>query len=797
MNIKNNFLISFRHLKEDKLNSLINITGLILGLGIVTVIVIFVLNELCYNSSFLNSKNIYRVLNYSSAFNNIWANTPFIIGETLPKEFEEVEKCVHTYNIGNVEIKKDNDFVSEPKMFCTESSFFDVFGVNLLSGSLSGFDQTANKVLVSRDLAQKYFKNNDPLGKILTLRYQGKEFPMEITAIFEDFPQNSTIKASLIAGVDFGLHHLVANLFSTGEERPDERELRESWKNGVFFTNWILLQEGTSVNEFKKKLLQFGINHSTEDNKLSLELQPLSDVYFGSGKTIDNNSGDQGNLPMLYILGFIGLLILTIACINYLNLSSAKTMTQTKALAVRKVCGASRKSLLVQMITESVLVSLIALPFAIQLAQISLPYISNLLGKSYLLTLNNMTLISIGILVLITLLTGTLSGLMVSLKITSFRLTEALKGRNMAVGNKHNMRKVMVIFQISVFIILIAIMVLVRKQVDYAFSKDLGFTKEGLIKVVLGDHNYELFKQEISQNSNIVNVSGALWIPPHTNKMIVTIPKVDEPDKKASVMGLFVDYNFSNTMGLKVLQGTDFDETKNNSGVLVNESAIKELGLKEIIGENTAFGSVIGVVSDFNMYSIHEAVTPMIIGLNPSMCREIAIRINTQNIQQTLSFLKDTWKATGGTTPFEFEFTNDTLRKLYESDIRFSQTIGLMAVIAILIASLGLFGLSVLLCQQKTKEIGIRRINGARITEIMIMLNKDFVKWIVYAFLIACPVSLFFMHRWLQTFVFKTELSWWVFAIAGLLALAIALITVSWQTWRAATRNPVEALRYE
>jgi putative ABC transport system permease protein len=393
--------------------------------------------------------------------------------------------------------------------------------------------------------------------------------------------------------------------------------------------------------------------------------------------------------------------------------------------------------------------------------------------------------------------TGALSGFLVSLKITSFRLTETLKGRYMASGNRHNSRKIMVIFQIAVFTILVAIMILVKKQVNYAFSKDLGFAKEGLIRVLVGDHNYKLFKQEITKNPNVLDVSGALFLPPSTNKMNISIPKVDEPGKMVSVNGIFVDYHFARTIGLNLIKGDDFDEMKNNSGVLVNETAIKTLGLKDVIGEKIAFGTVVGVVSDFNMYSIHEVISPMIIGLNPAMVREIAIRINTDNVSQTITFLKESWKATGGTSPFNFEFTNDVLQKLYESDILFSKTIGLLAIIAILIASMGLFGLSLLISRQKTKEIGIRKINGAKVLEVMVLLNKDFLTWVVIAFTIATPISWYLMHKWLQNFAYKTELSWWIFALAGILALGIALLTVSWQSWRAATRNPVEALRYE
>ena len=565
----------------------------------------------------------------------------------------------------------------------------------------------------------------------------------------------------------------------------------------MFHTNYLKLKNETPVEAFEKKLSQLGIDHSTENNKLSLSLQPLADIYFGSSKIIDNNAGDRGNLPMLYILGIVGILILIIACINYLNLAAAQAMTQAKGFAVRKVCGAAQNSLVVQMMLESSLISILALPFALILAYFSLPEISLMLGKTYSLTHTNLLILGIAILLLITVFTGALSGMLVSLRSSAFDLIKILKGHKVASSGRYSTRKAMVVFQITVFIALMASMILVQKQINYAFKKDLGFVKEGLVRIPLGDHNYKLFKQEIRKNPNILNVSGALWIPPHKGKMNLSIPKVDNPNELVKLNGLFVDANFAETMGLKITMGTDFEEGANNNGVLVNESAIQALGLKDVIGEQTAFGPIIGVVNDFNMYSIHEAIAPMLIGYNPAMCREIAIKMNTKDIPATIDFLKKTWNSTGGTTPFDFDFTNDTLNQLYDSDIRFSKTIGLLAIIAIAIASLGLFGLSLFMSRQRTKEIGIRKVNGARISEVLLMLNRDFVKWVAIAFVIATPIAYFAMNKWLENFAYKTELSWWIFALAGLLALGIALLTVSFQSYKAATKNPIESLRYE
>jgi len=621
---------------------------------------------------------------------------------------------------------------------------------------------------------------------------------MEVVAVFEDLPQNSTLNASFIANNKFGVEKLLQSMISTGKA-PTEQEINESWYwgNGLFFTNYLLLKEGASAALLETKIHQLALQHADKEDKLDLSLQALNDIYFDSGKIVDNNAGDKGNRSMLYILVSIGLLILIMACINYMNLSSAQAISQTKSLAVRKVCGASSKSLILQMMFESAFISLIALPFALIIAHISFPLISSLLGKTYTLSLTSQFFRSFVILVVVAIGTGALSGVLVALKITSFRLVETLKGKYSDAGNRHFIRKGMIVFQVSVFIVLIAVMFVVQKQVHYAFTRDIGIEKEGLLRIPLGDHNYQLFKQEIRKNPNVLQVSGALWIPPHQGKMYMSIPKVSNKTEMVKINGLFVDYGFAQTMGMKLIAGTDFDESKINSGVLVNESAVQALGLKEAIGEQTAFGQVVGVVKDFNMYSIHEAITPMLIGLNPQMCREIAVKIKTENLQETIAFLKKTWKETSGTTAFDFDFTDDILNQIYESDIRFSKIIGLLTVIAILISSLGLFGLSLLISKQKTKEIGVRKVTGARVGEIVAFLNRDFVIWVSIAFAISTPIAWIVSNKWLENFAYKTSLSWWIFALAGFLALGIALLTVSWQSWKAATRNPVDALRYE
>lgn len=794
--MKKNILLTIRHLVSDKVNSVINIIGLVLGLGIVMVILVFVLNEFGYNQSFANKNRIYRILNEDPNNKRLWANTPFILGETLENEFAEVETCIGMANINRFGIKTGEEFLAERNLLSSESAFFDMFGISLTNGTLDGFDEATDKILISKSLADKYFPGENAVGKIFTLRTGNVESPVEIAGIFNDFPKNSTIQAAAFVNIDFGMDYFSRSMISTGE-MPSVNDFRESWLQGQIFTNYLLLAKGISMSDFQQKLSQVAAEHSTEKLILNFSLQPLNDIYFHSAEIIDNYGSDRGNLSMVYILISIGLLILIIACINYMNLTTAQAAGQTRALAMRKICGAPRSQLIGQMIFQSVLISLIALPFAIMLAGALLPFVSSLLGKSYELTLSAYLVAAMAVILTVTVASGAFSGFWVALRATSLNIVETLKMKNLKANSKNFGQKALVIFQIFIFIILSSSVILMQKQIHYAFNKDLGFAKEGLIRMQISDVNYEIFKAEALKSSGVQSVSGALWLPPHKGRMLLTVPKVDEPEKEVTVYGDFTDYGFAETMGMKIILGSDFEAGKISSGVLVNETAVRELGLTDIIGESTPFGQIIGVVSDFNMYSLHEAVPPMIIGLNPRMCREIAVRINTDNMPATIDFLKEAWEKAGATTAFDFGFTDNFLQQLYESEMRFSKLIGILALSAIFIAGMGLFGLSLLVSKQKTKEIGIRKVNGAKIVEIIGLLNRGFILQALIAFVVAVPVAWLVMSKWLESFAYKTEVNVWIFVLAGIIAFAITLLSVSWQSWRAATRNPVEALRYE
>lgn len=795
--MKKLFLLSWRHYKADGLNTCINLLGMTLGLAVVAIVATFIINELTYNSYFSKKSQIYRVLNHNKVDQLVWANTPFVAGEALKMSLGEVEGVARQYSIPYFEIKRDETYVAEENMMTTEPSFLSMFDIRVLQGAASSFEKDQHQILISASLAHKYFPDTNPIGGLMHIKAGNLEEDFEVAAIFEDLPDNTTIKASIISSIDFGLRQLQNTMISTGK-KPDLEEIKTSWQNGMFVTNYLQIKKGVDIPALEKKISEIGASHSEGDDKLMLSLQPLADVYFGSTHITDNNSTDKGNISMLYIMALVGVLILLVACVNYFNLNAAKIMSGTKDMAVQKVCGASRAHLIFNITFESVFLSLLALPFALGLTQCILPFVSDFLNKTYHLSIiNGQSVILLLLLLAIAFISGIFSGLPVAIRSSSLSLLKGLKGKMLTVGRMGlGIQHAMIVFQMAVFIGLITLMFAIKQQVHYAFTKDLGFKKEGLIRMPLGDHDYQAFKQELSSNPNVISVSGAIWIPPHKGKMNINIPKVSDPTQMVSVYGLFVDRNFVKTMGLKLLKGSDFHDSDNASQVLVNEAAVKSLGLTDVVGEQIPFGTIVGMVNDFNMYSIKESVKPMIIGLNPSICQEIAIRISTAHMPETMSFIQKAWENTGNST-FDVSFTDDVLQQLYESDIRFSKMLGLMSLVAILIASMGLFGLSLMLSRQRTKEIGVRKVNGARISEIMVLLNKDFIKWIVVAFVIAAPISWWVIQKWLEQFAYKNNPAWWIFALAGTLAIVVALLTVSWQSWKAATRNPVKALRYE
>jgi putative ABC transport system permease protein len=790
---------SLRHFVNDKTNTLIKLAGMAIGLSIASIILIYSSNELSYDKFHANGDRIYQMVDSCNAYGVIWASAPFVAGPDLKREFPEVEDYAHLYHVSDFSIKKGASSFDEKDMIFTESSFFDIFSFELLSGSADALDESPNAIILSESKARKYFGNQNPVGEILQLEMHDSLLMMNVCGVMRDFPNNSSIKANMVASIDLSFWELSHSMINAGGTAPTKEQLRTGWRYSMFFVNYLLLSENTDVEVFRKKMTAYTERHSEDLMVSHLSMVPFSDVYFNSGNLSNNYSPERGNKEMILVLSLVGLIILIVALINYFNISMAQLFVKKRAIAIYNVCGASRGNIVRQLMTESVLFALITLPVALVVAQMCLPYISRLLEKKYELQLFD-SILGLPLILGVTIVSGALSGFVISIKATSQRAIDAIRNMN---NNKQRLMpsKIMLSFQLVALIVLIVSVFGIYKQVNYSINKNLGFNKENLLVVKFTQQDkgpaYEVFKQRIQSNSDILNVSGAMWLPPTTNNMIMNTKRVDDPDATVNLFGLYADYNFIETMGFELVKGSSFKTDGATTGVIVNEMAIEKLGLTTAIGENIGFGEVQGVIKDFHYASVRNHMVPTMIVLNTDMVGEMVIRTAPGKTIDVLNYLKDEWASFNTDAPFRFEFFDNKVQKLYDSDVRMALVISGFAILAIVIAVLGLVGLSLFTTRQRIKEIGIRKVNGAKVSEILSLLNKDFIWWVSLAFIIACPIAWYAMDKWLANFAYRTSMSWWIFVLGGICALGITMLTVSWQTWRAARKNPVEALRYE
>ncbi len=784
----NQFLISIiRNAKRNSLITLINLWGLVLGFVCVIFIALWTKNELSYDRFHTNSRNIYRVHRYfydSNGTENL--HLPFIapaIAPLLKKEFPEIQNIARVYHMDMVfssagqKMVENNVCLAEPDVL----KIFDFEGLppdnNLLTGPFT--------VIISEDAAYKYFSKRDVIGKNLEFKDEkGEKYALQITGVFKRWKGNSHFSP------DFFIS------FNTAESFFGKDELKD-WSSNNYETFALIpnLPSGfdNKLDQFIDKYYDYG------SNSTKIRLERLTDIHFNW----------YGSRSYIFILISIALLILIIGSINYMNLNAALYFKRLKEFKIRKIIGASQKKLTLQLLAESVLFCFIALLVAIYLVSIVSGFIKISDTSLEFIIRENITLIA-GFVVL-SILTGVFSGIYPVLVLSSFRPGVADTAENFKI-RKTFFRNTLVVFQFVVSIVLIISFLLVSRQLNYINNKNLGLDKENIIVIPATQQlidKLDAFRQQLTQNPNIINISASKRVPSEglmdsNDANIISEGSVTPLGfRLASVR---IDGHFIPTYKINLAAGRNFyDNISADFGYIINESAVKKIGWKspeEAIGRIIEYGgwkgNVIGVVKDFNYESLHNQISPVIMYYDPSDFDLVSIRVAPFEMNKTLTFIEKTWQVYNASGyPFSFEYLNDRYNRLYKSEEKMRTIFSYFMIVAISIAILGMVGLSVFLIERRTKEIGIRKVNGAKVSEILNMLNKDFIKWVIIAFVIALPIAWFGMHRWLENFAYKTELSWWIFALGGIIALGIALFTVILQSWRAATRNPVEALRYE
>ena len=795
--LKNYFKTAFRNLWNNKGVSLINITGLVVGLTSCLLISLYIRNELSFDKFEKNGDRIARVImQYSfdgSSASNEGNYTSVRVAYIFPKTFPEVESAVKMMKYNRV-VKNNEKLFVENKFMYADSSFFKIFSFRLLRGDPNKVLDKPYDVVLTKSTAEKYFGNEDPVGK--TLKVGNDSNLYRITGIMQDCPANSQIQLDFLAS------------FSSLGITPDYEE--RYWDAN--YTTYLLLRNKKDISELQSKLPAFMKKEMAgQGATINFFLEPFEKIHLYSpyDSFVPNN-----DIAYIYILAAVALLILIIACSTFINLNTARSLERAKEVGVRKVLGAMKGQLFRQFITESALVCMISLMISLASANLLLPFFNHLTGKQIQVSdlfFFPFVLFSIFIALCISLI----AGIYPALVLTAFQPVKVLKGSFKNTASGQVLRKSLTVFQFVISVFLIISTIVIQKQLFFIQHKKLGYNREHVLVLPMDNKmlsRLDVIKQEFKKDPDILSVARCVRTPVEGGGGYNMRSAIMPADKQMDVTANPVDEDYVNTVGLQLEAGSNFthqdiEDVEPDSGRLyhfiLNESAARELGWKpkDAVGkkmylDNSRPGYVTGVVKDFNFESLRSPIKPFV--LFPEIrAGRLLIKLDGHHVQQTISFLASKWKELVPDRPFEYHFLDEDYDDLYQSEIRLGKVMNLFASIGILLACFGLFGLSSYAIQQRTKEIGIRKILGANVTGITALLAKDFISLVFIAFIIAAPVAWFAANRWLLDYAYRIKLSWTIFLYTGLLAVLIALITVSFQAIRTALMNPVKSLRTE
>jgi putative ABC transport system permease protein len=817
---RNYLKIALRNLRKQRGLTFINIAGLAMGLACCLLIMLYVADELSYDRFNAKADRIYRIhtdvkFGGTDSKSAVSADP---IGPTLKQNYPQVEQFVRLHQRGTWLVKRAGSANSlrEENITFADSTLFDVFTLPLIAGDPKRALTQPNTVVISESAAKRHFGNQDPMGQTLTFN---TDQSYKVTGVMRDMPVNSHFRSDFFLAM-----------------------LSDDYRWGQWLSNnhhtYIVLREGTDYRQFEKNFeaiiekyvgpqaLQFiGVTLAQfrqAGNRFEFSLMPLTDIHLHSKETIQ--LAPNGDIQYVYIFSAVGLFILLIAGINFMNLATARSASRAKEVGVRKVLGSERHQLIGQFMTESVLMTGLAMGLALLIVAVAIPFFNTLAAKE----LSVRSLLSpywLVVLVALPIAVGLLAGSYPAIFLSSFRPISVLKGgtagapvrsRKINVSfNRSGLRSGLVVFQFMMSVVLIVGTIIVYRQITYIQSKNLGFNRDQVLTVndvdALGKQA-ETFKQEVLRLPGVVSgsISGYLPTPSYrSSNSFFPEGKIDQTNAMSmQVWG--IDHDYVKTLGMTMAQGRDFSRNfgSDSSGVILNETAAKLLGGSNLIGkrivqftnpqEKTSIKTytVIGVVKNFHFESLRHSIGALAMVLDANS-GAASFRMSSTNLPALIGQIETKWKQVAPGQPFSYTFLEDRFDAMYRAEQRIGTIALTFAVLAILIACLGLFGLVAFMAEQRTKEIGVRKVLGASIMSIVALLSKDFLKLVLIAILIASPIAWYAMNRWLQDFAYKITIDWWIFALAGLLAIGIALLTVSFQSVKAALMNPVKSLRSE
>ena len=808
--IYNYLKIALRNLRKYKFISFINLFGLTVGLTCCLLILAYILHELSYDKYHPNGDRVYRV---TRNFNNPETGAPSLslstisppFGPLLRNDFRQIENMTRTLRNGTTAIRYEEKMFNEPNVFWADDQFFDFFKTEVIKGSPRSALSGPYSVMLTDEIATKYFGNEDPMNKVIRINL-GNYFDFKVTGIYKPLPSNTHFHPDIMLSFP-----TLNDTLIYGAEN-----LRTNWGNNSFFTYIRLPQH----YDPKKLIVQFPAfldRHLQEGGKYktsqwtSLSLQKLEDIHLRSHT--DYEAEENGDIKRVYIFSAIALFILLIACINYMNLSTARSTLRAREIGIRKVVGAQRKEIMLQFLSESILVSWLGMILAFTLTWLLLPWLNEVSGQQLSINILAKWYIVVPMLI-VPFFVGIISGIYPALFMSSFQPVRTLKGMLNIGGSNISMRKALVTVQFAISIILIICTAIVFSQMRYMQTKELGFDKEHIVTLPYAtelNDRYDAFRNELLANSYIKNVGRSSRIP--TGRLLDAMgSRMLSGDSMAPVAVdikfVSADQDFIPTYGVKVVAGRGFsrDFSTDTGAFLINEAAARVLGFKnnqDAIGRDFGYGNrngkLIGVFNDFHFESMHQKIVPLVLLVprSPNNYGRISIKVGGNGITSALATIEKTWKKFLPEAPYQYNFLDENFARLYQAEERQRSLFTIFACLAIFIACLGLFGLSAFAISQRLKEIGIRKVLGANVSTIVSLLSKDFLKLVAISALFAFPIAWYAMNQWLQDFAYRISIPWWIFLVAGLVAAAVALFTISFQAIKAALANPVKSLRTE
>ena len=780
---------TLRFLKQNKVFTAINLFGLSIALATSFIILLYVINELSYDHCHKKWARIFRVNTYDTEFTKTFANTPYILASTLKSEYPQIEEATSTAFIGGLSIKINNQNISVHRCVGASSEIFDILTIPLIGNSRRNdlLDQI-NSTVLSRTLAEKIFPGIDPVGKSIVALLDGNEKIFEVTGVFADLPSNSTFQPSCFVNRQLMLDQTDKTFAVNNSET--------SW-NYDFWTTWVLVKKGVNATSIENNFRVLEQKYLTEKQKKKYSLQNLSDIYLRSENIY--NSGVKGSLSNIRIFSLIAFLIILVASTNYIILSTAISTGRTKEIGLRKTNGAGPKSIRNQLISESVILSIIVLPIALLLMRLALPFASQLF-QTKLNILNYNLLKYIIAYTVLAVLIGIASGIYTSFYLSRLKVLDILQNTIHFGRKKQAFRSFLIFIQLVIFCTFTSCALVIRAQYKYALSKDIGYYTKDVVFIHTGIFDgYNAFIDKIKSNQYVISVSGLMEELPLVSSMSSIFPHFKDKEKEVVVEGLAVDYNLLPTMGMTLIKGRDFslDFGSDFESVIVNQEAVKQLGIDDPIGNKLGSRRIIGVVKDFNLHSIHSDINPLEIHLTNKIIQDVAIHYKHGSLVQLLPFLKKEWLDLALDRPFEYSTIEEVISELYNSEKNLTTIVTISAFFTLIISALGLLGLTLFVARTRTKEIGIRKIFGCSERSIVFSFLKKNLLFVVLAASVSIPLTLLIMTKWLSDFSSRTTLHWWIFAIAFLVSLIIVMLTVFIHAYRASTSNPVKALRYE